>query len=250
MQLSSRHFVKTGDTFRVIGFTTMGKYRATAEVNAQNLPERIVTWIPEPGHGRHAGRDPLRKLARCRQRRDVPASSTCTRAIIAFVRGMNFMNLHVSQRASEPAQCDAGDPDSVRNARLRRSASVAASSRPACGCWPAARTTASPSSSGTTSPWSRRPLDDARTNAVIAEVKRVIPNKPIRYLLNTHHHWDHSGGTRAYAAEGAIIVTHEGNEDFYEDVVLAPQARTLSPTGCRSSRLRRRAPVRHPRDLR
>ena len=35
------------------------------------------------------------------------------------------------------------------------------------------------------------PLDDARSNAVIAETHKLIPNKPIRYLVNTHHHWDH-----------------------------------------------------------
>src|SRR6185503_21258736 len=35
------------------------------------------------------------------------------------------------------------------------------------------------------------PLDDERSNAVIAAAKRVIPNKPIRYLVNTHDHWDH-----------------------------------------------------------
>jgi hypothetical protein len=50
VQLSSRHFVKTGDTYRVIGFA-MGKYRATAEVNQENLPERIVTWVPNPVMG-------------------------------------------------------------------------------------------------------------------------------------------------------------------------------------------------------
>jgi len=73
------------------------------------------------------------------------------------------------------------------------------------------------------------PLDDDRSNAVIAAAKRAIPSKPIRYLVNTHHHWDHTGGIRAFAAEGATIVTQEGNEEFYERIVLAPQPRSLSP---------------------
>jgi glyoxylase-like metal-dependent hydrolase (beta-lactamase superfamily II) len=73
------------------------------------------------------------------------------------------------------------------------------------------------------------PLDDARSNAVIAEIKKTIPNKPIRYLVNTHHHFDHLGGTRTYAAEGATVITDERNKDFYQKVVLAPQPRTLSP---------------------
>ena len=37
------------------------------------------------------------------------------------------------------------------------------------------------------------PLNEARSLAVIAEIKKVIPNKPIRYVVSTHHHWDHLG---------------------------------------------------------
>jgi glyoxylase-like metal-dependent hydrolase (beta-lactamase superfamily II) len=55
-----------------------------------------------------------------------------------------------------------------------------------------------------------------------------VPNKPIRYHVNSHHHGDHAAGMRAYIAEGATIVTHAMNQRFYEDVVLkAP--RTLEP---------------------
>jgi glyoxylase-like metal-dependent hydrolase (beta-lactamase superfamily II) len=73
------------------------------------------------------------------------------------------------------------------------------------------------------------PLNDARSNAVIAETHRPIPNKPIRYLVNTHHHFDHLGGIRAFVAEGATVVTDDRNRNFYERVVLAPQPRTLAP---------------------
>ena len=73
------------------------------------------------------------------------------------------------------------------------------------------------------------PLDDARTLAVIAETKRLIPNKQIKYVVNTHHHWDHAGGLRAAYAEGATIVTNEQNKNFYERVILVPQPRSLSP---------------------
>jgi glyoxylase-like metal-dependent hydrolase (beta-lactamase superfamily II) len=71
------------------------------------------------------------------------------------------------------------------------------------------------------------PLDDARSMAVIAEAKTLAPNKPIKYLINTHHHFDHSGGMRAYVAEGATIITNEVNKAYYEQVWKIP--RTLEP---------------------
>ena len=60
------------------------------------------------------------------------------------------------------------------------------------------------------------PQDEARSEAVIAKVKETIPGKPIRYIVNTHVHFDHSGGLRTYAAEGATVVTHEMNRPYYE----------------------------------
>jgi len=71
------------------------------------------------------------------------------------------------------------------------------------------------------------PLNEERSAAVIAEVKKTIPNKPIRYLVNTHHHFDHSGGLRTYVAEGARIVTLEPNKAFYQKAFAA--GRTLNP---------------------
>jgi glyoxylase-like metal-dependent hydrolase (beta-lactamase superfamily II) len=64
------------------------------------------------------------------------------------------------------------------------------------------------------------PRGDLRSTAVMGEVKKLVPNKPIKYLVNTHHHFDHSGGVRAYAAEGVTIVTHEINRPLYERAAL------------------------------
>jgi glyoxylase-like metal-dependent hydrolase (beta-lactamase superfamily II) len=60
------------------------------------------------------------------------------------------------------------------------------------------------------------PLGDLRSTAVMNEVKKLVANKPIKYLVNTHHHVDHSGGVRAYAAEGVTIVTHEISRPYFE----------------------------------
>jgi glyoxylase-like metal-dependent hydrolase (beta-lactamase superfamily II) len=40
------------------------------------------------------------------------------------------------------------------------------------------------------------PLNEERAAAVLAKAKETIPNKPIRYVSTSHHHWDHLGGTR------------------------------------------------------
>ena len=71
------------------------------------------------------------------------------------------------------------------------------------------------------------PQNEARSTAVIAKVKETIPDKPIRYLINTHHHFDHSGGLRTYMDEGATIVTHALNRPYYERAWAAP--RTINP---------------------
>jgi glyoxylase-like metal-dependent hydrolase (beta-lactamase superfamily II) len=50
----------------------------------------------------------------------------------------------------------------------------------------------------------------------LAKIKETVPNKPIRYLVLTHHHSDHAGGFREYVGEGATIVTTAGNKSFLE----------------------------------
>jgi len=68
---------------------------------------------------------------------------------------------------------------------------------------------------------------EARGLAVIAEAKRLIPNKPIKYLVNTHSHVDHSSGLRPFVAEGATILTHQSNKAYLEKVLSTPH--TLNP---------------------
>ena len=71
------------------------------------------------------------------------------------------------------------------------------------------------------------PLNDERALAVIAEAKKLVPNKPIKYLVNTHNHFDHLGGVRAFVPEGATIITNAMNKPYYEKIFNAPH--TLAP---------------------
>src|SRR5438094_940988 len=64
---------------------------------------------------------------------------------------------------------------------------------------------------------------EARGLAYIAETKKLIPNKPIRYVMNTHPHSDHTGGLPALVAEGATIITHKNNEEFFEKALNTPR---------------------------
>src|SRR5205823_14506967 len=68
---------------------------------------------------------------------------------------------------------------------------------------------------------------EPRALAVIAEAKRLIPGKPIKYLINTHSHIDHSSGLRAFVAEGATILTHQVNKTYLEKTLSLPH--TLNP---------------------
>jgi len=73
------------------------------------------------------------------------------------------------------------------------------------------------------------PLNEQRSQAVMREVRRLIPNKPLRYVVNTHHHFDHAGGLRGYGAEDVLIVTQEQNFDYYEALATALHPQTIEP---------------------
>lgn len=68
------------------------------------------------------------------------------------------------------------------------------------------------------------PQNDQRATAIIEESKKLIPNKPIKYVINTHHHFDHLGGLRACAAEGATVITHADNKPYYEKIWALPHS--------------------------
>ena len=71
------------------------------------------------------------------------------------------------------------------------------------------------------------PQNDARTLAVIRRARELRPNKPLTRVVNTHHHFDHSGGIRAAVSEGLTVLTHKGNAAFFEEMVKRPH--TLVP---------------------
>jgi glyoxylase-like metal-dependent hydrolase (beta-lactamase superfamily II) len=78
------------------------------------------------------------------------------------------------------------------------------------------------------------PLNEERSLALIAKLKEVVPNKPIKYLINTHAHFDHSGGLRTFVDAGASIVTHQPNQSYYQKIWQNPHS--INPDKLESSK--------------
>jgi hypothetical protein len=77
------------------------------------------------------------------------------------------------------------------------------------------------------------PFSEARTLAVIAKARTLSP-KPLTEVIVTHHHFDHTGGLRAAVSEGLTVITHKGNEAFFQELVdrkhtIVPDALAKNP---------------------
>src|SRR6516225_5715627 len=208
----------------------MGKYRVTGEFDKDNLLARVITWVPDPVLG-----DMMVEI-RYGDYRDVGNGAKFPFRIHAHQGdnslvpgGHNWRDLRVTDAKVNVPDAAVAVPDNVRGAPPPQQRVVA--TKLGDGVWLMG-------GSGANSvavefkdfiAVVEAPASEARSNAVIAEVKKTIPNKPIRYLVVTHHHFDHSGGVRTYAAEGATLVTDERNKDYFQKIVLGPQSRSLEP---------------------
>lgn len=71
---------------------------------------------------------------------------------------------------------------------------------------------------------------EARGQRIVEEVKRLIPGKPIRYIVNSHPHSDHTAGLVPFIREGATLVTHANNVDFLRMALSTPRTLLGEPT--------------------
>jgi len=217
-----------GRKVTIVSFTLFGKYRMNVTVNDQNLVELVDTWFPNPVYG------------------DMDYEMRYTQyKNFAGIQFPQLVHVHQGDPRLNPAHnyyeykiTDVKGnvpvekmpvPEAVRNATL---APVKVESQKlADGVWAL--------TGGTHNSMLvefkdfvavvEAPNNEARSLAVIAEAGRLVPNKPIKYLVNTHHHFDHAGGLRTFLSQGTAIVTHESNKPYYLDIMFYPAPRTLDP---------------------
>jgi glyoxylase-like metal-dependent hydrolase (beta-lactamase superfamily II) len=212
-----------GKRYTVATFTGGNKARVSGYINAQNLVDRVETTIDNPVYG------------------DMPFEAIYSDYKI--VNGVQFP-MHIVQRQAgypifdlQVTDVKVNVPVAIQAPQGRGGGAPAAAAAPA----PAAQS--EKLGDGVyfiTGGYSVIAVDfkdhialiesgqsEQRALAVIDEAKRLIPNKPIRYVINTHPHIDHSGGLRAFVAEGTTIVTHQSNKAYLERVLAMPH--TLNP---------------------
>lgn len=202
-----------------VSFTIGGKYKMTGLINARNQVARVRTWIDQPLVG-----DMLVET-QYSEYYDFGGVMFPSR-IIQKQDGFRTLDLAVASVVPNPA-VDIAVPDNVRSASPPPITVNA--QKLADGVF---HLTGGSHHSLAVEMNDHivlvdTPQTEQRGLAVIAKAKEVIPNKPIRFVVTSHHHWDHLSGIRAAIDEGATIVTHEKNRAFLERVARAPH--TLTP---------------------
>ena len=69
------------------------------------------------------------------------------------------------------------------------------------------------------------PVTDAQSLWLVGQTRARFPGKPIRWLVLTHHHMDHTGGLRGVLAEGGTLVVGQGAGPHFRRVLAAPMTR-------------------------
>lgn len=74
---------------------------------------------------------------------------------------------------------------------------------------------------------------EARGQQILDQVNALIPSKPVRYIVNSHPHSDHTAGLVPFIRAGATLVTHANNVDFLTMALSTPRTllgeATLNP---------------------
>ena len=202
-----------GKAMTVVAFAVPGAYRATAFINAAGLVEQIDSVMPHPVSGDTASKivfsdykdvGGLMFPMRIQQDMggfpvldltvtDVKPNSAAAIEVPALVTA--FAELVQPAQAAEGVWFLAGGSHNSVAIEMKDHIMVVES-----------------------------PLYDGRAVPTLQAAKKLAGNKPIRFVVNSHHHFDHSGGLRSAVAEGATLVTSELARPFFETAMANPNS--------------------------
>ena len=221
--------VLEGEPKMIVSFTAMDRFRVNVTITADNMVERVQTWVPNAVFGDMVHEHRYTDY----QNYDgvmFPSLLHSHRGDPRLNPGHNWIEVRVDRLTLNPPDAAITVPDNIRTA-VEPAAVTIESQQLAEGVW----RIAGQGHHSFAVEFSdfiavvEAPQDELRSLGVIREIERLIPNKPIQYVVNTHYHFDHSGGLRTYVARGTTVVTHAGNLDFYQNVFFYPSPRTLEP---------------------
>lgn len=202
---------------QVLSFTQPGRFRAAVTVSAEGLVTQVDSTFPDPVLG------DTQQQTSYSDYRDFNGIKFPTR-VRQTSGGHPVLDLTVKEVQPNAPVAALAVPDAARNTAER-----VTSEKVADGVW----FIGGGSHNSVAIEMAdhlilvETPLNDARTQAVIEHVKGLVPGKPIRYAVNSHAHFDHSGGVRAAVAEGATIVTQAANVPYFERALA--QASSVRP---------------------
>jgi hypothetical protein len=213
----------------IVSFTFLDKYKINGTIDDRNLVELVGTWIGNPVYG------DMDYEMRYTQYQDVgggvmfPMEFHTHQADPRLNSAHNYYEYQLTSVMPNVAVTTMPVPDAVRTAVIPPAR--AESQQLANGVWLIGGQTHSSLLVEFRDYVAivEAPNNEARSLAVLAEANRLVPGKPVQYVINTHHHFDHAGGLRTYLSQGTTIVTHESNKEYYIDILFHPSPRTLMP---------------------
>lgn len=224
-----------GGRVTVVSFTAMGKYRVNGTINPQNEVQRVQTWVPSPVAGdlyvenvysNYKEIGGMKLPMHWHQHQDYDDGG-----LEPNVQGGDhaFDLGTLTSAQANVANASLTVPNEVESATIQPVRIE--TTKLADGVW----LIGGGSHNSLAVEFKdyavviEGPLNEERSLAVIDETYRLIPNKPIQYVVNTHHHWDHLGGIRTFVHEGATVITHEQNLPFYREMLTPARRWTLKP---------------------